>query len=67
MITDFTRDIAEGIGTSGVTAALLKCCVHAAGLTPGVARIARAVARTHLDTGLRVTPHRRLRIWGSVA
>ena len=57
MITDFTRDIVEGIGTSGVKAALLKCCVEAAGLTPGIDRIARAVARTHLGTGAPITVH----------
>jgi len=57
MITDFTRDIVDGIGTSGVKAALLKCCVEAAGLTPGIDRIARAVARTHLQTGAPITVH----------
>jgi len=57
VITDFTRDIVEGIGTSGVKAALLKCCVEAAGLTPGTGRIARAVARTHLGTGAPITVH----------
>ena len=57
MITDFTRDIAEGIGTSGVKAALLKCCVDAAGLTAGIDRIARAVARTHRGTGAPITVH----------
>jgi phosphotriesterase-related protein len=57
MITDFTRDIVEGIGTSGVKAALLKCCVEAGGLTPGIDRIARAVARTHLGTGTPITVH----------
>ena len=57
MVTDFTRDIVEGIGTSGVKAALLKCCVEAAGLTPGVDRIARAVARTHIGTGAPITVH----------
>jgi phosphotriesterase-related protein len=57
MITDFTRDIVDGIGTSGVKAALLKCCVEATGLTPGIDRIARAVARTHLGTGAPITVH----------
>jgi len=57
MITDFTRDIVEGIGTSGVKAALLKCCVDAAGLTAGIDRIARAVARTHRGTGAPITVH----------
>jgi phosphotriesterase-related protein len=57
MVTDFARDIVEGIGSTGVKAALLKCCVEAAGLTPGVERIARAVARTHVETGAPITVH----------
>jgi len=57
MVTDFTRDITEGIGTTGVKAAFLKCCVEAPGLTPGVERIARAVARTHVETGAPITVH----------
>ncbi len=57
MVTDFTRDITEGIGTTGVKAAFLKCCIEAPGLTPGVERIAHAVARTHTDTGAPITVH----------
>jgi phosphotriesterase-related protein len=57
MVTDFTRDIALGIGATGVKAALLKCCIEAQGLTPGVDRIARAVARTHAETGTPITVH----------
>jgi len=57
MVADFSRDIAGGIGSTGVKAAFLKCCVEAAGLTPGVERIARAVARTHLETGAPITVH----------
>ncbi|GAA0909559.1 phosphotriesterase family protein [Virgisporangium aurantiacum] len=57
MVTDFTRDIVEGIAGTGVKAAFLKCCVDAAGLTPGVDRIARAVARTSVDTGAPITVH----------
>jgi phosphotriesterase-related protein len=57
MVTDFTRDITEGIGATGVKAAFLKCCIEAAGLTPGVERIAHAVARTHVDTGVPITVH----------
>jgi phosphotriesterase-related protein len=57
MVADFTRDITEGIGTTGVKAAFLKCCVEAQGLTPGVERIGRAVARTHLATGAPITVH----------
>lgn len=57
MVTDFTRDISEGIGTTGVKAAFLKCCVEAPGLTLGVERIARAVAHTHVATGAPITVH----------
>jgi phosphotriesterase-related protein len=57
MVTDFTRDIADGIGTTGVRAAFLKCCVEAHGLTPDVDRICRAVARTHVATGAPITVH----------
>jgi phosphotriesterase-related protein len=57
MVTDFTRDIVDGIGSTGVKAAMLKCCVEAPGLTPGVERIARAVARTHVETGAPITVH----------
>jgi phosphotriesterase-related protein len=57
MVADFTRDITDGIGTTGVKAAFLKCCVEAQGLTPGVERIARAVARTHVETGAPITVH----------
>jgi phosphotriesterase-related protein len=57
MVPDFTGDIVDGIGGTGVKAAFLKCCVEAAGLTPGVERIARAVARTHVATGAPITVH----------
>jgi phosphotriesterase-related protein len=57
MVTDFTRDIVDGIGATGVKAGLLKCCVEAQGLTPGVDRILRAVASTHKETGTPITVH----------
>jgi len=44
MVTDFARDITEGIAGTGVKAAFLKCCVATAELPPGAERIARAVA-----------------------
>ena len=40
MIADFTKDITDQIADSGVRAALLKCCVEAPGLVPGVERVA---------------------------
>ena len=57
MVTDFSRDITEGIGDTGVKAAFLKCAMETAELTPGVERIARAVARTHVETGAPITVH----------
>jgi phosphotriesterase-related protein len=40
-----------------VKAAFLKCVVEAQGLTPGVERICRAVARTSVETGAPITVH----------
>jgi phosphotriesterase-related protein len=57
MVEDFTRDITEGIADTGVKAAFLKCVVEAKGLTPGVERICRAVAQTHVQTGVPITVH----------
>ena len=57
MVTDFSRDITEGIGGTGVKAAFLKCCMETPELTPGVERIARAIARAHVETGAPITVH----------
>jgi phosphotriesterase-related protein len=57
MIDDFVRDITEGIADTGVKAAFLKCVVEEKGLTPGVERICRAVARAHAETGAPITVH----------
>ena len=57
MVTDFSGDITDGIGYTGVKAASLKCCMETAELTPGVERIARVIARTHLATGAPITVH----------
>ncbi|MEW9551260.1 phosphotriesterase [Nonomuraea sp. NPDC050783] len=57
MIDDFVRDLTVGIADTGVKAAFLKCVVEEKGLTPGVERICRAVARTHARTGAPITVH----------
>jgi phosphotriesterase-related protein len=57
LVTDFVQDITEGIAGTGVKAAFLKCCMETAELTPGVERIARAVARAHAETGAPITVH----------
>jgi len=58
VLTDmFVRDITEGIGSSGVKAALIKTATDRAGVTPNVERILRAVARAHRATGVPITTH----------
>jgi len=57
MIEHFVRDIVEGVPGTGVKAGELKCAIDVPGLTPGVERVMRAVARTHLITGTPVTVH----------
>lgn len=58
LLTDlFIQDIREGIGDTGVKAAFLKCVVEEKGLTPGVERVARAVAATQRETGVPITVH----------
>ena len=57
MVTDFTGDIVDGIADTGVKAAFLKCCLETPEPSPGVERIARAVARTHVATGAPITVH----------
>jgi phosphotriesterase-related protein len=53
----FVRDITEGIAGTGVKAAMLKCAIDREGMTPGVARVMRAVAEAHRRTGAPVTVH----------
>jgi phosphotriesterase-related protein len=57
MIEMFTGDITDGIAGTGVKAAFLKCAIDHHGLTKGVERIMRAVARTHRATGAPITVH----------
>jgi phosphotriesterase-related protein len=58
LMTDmFVRDITSGIGQTGVRAGVLKCATDAAGLTRGVERVLRAVARAHRETGVPISTH----------
>lgn len=57
MVDMFVQDITEGIAGTGVRAGLLKCAIEADGLTPGVERVMRAVAQTHVRTGTPITVH----------
>jgi phosphotriesterase-related protein len=53
----FVRDITEGIGDTGVRAAVLKCVTDEAGLTPAVERVLRAVGQAHRQTGVPISTH----------
>ncbi len=53
----FVADITGGIGDTGVRAAFLKCAIDEQGLTRGVERVLRAVARAHVLTGAPITVH----------
>jgi phosphotriesterase-related protein len=53
----FVRDLAEGIGRTGVRAAMLKCASDHLGMTKGCERVFRAVAEAHLETGAPITTH----------
>ena len=57
MVDLFVRDITEGIAGTGVRAAFLKCAIDAPGLTGGVERVMRAVAKAHRQTGVPITVH----------
>ena len=57
MVDIFVKDITEGIAGTGIKAGELKCAIDAPGLTSGVERVMRAVARAHRETGTPITVH----------
>ena len=57
MIGLFVQDIVEGIAGTRFRAGALKCAIDKPGLTPGVERIMRAVAKAHLRTGAPISVH----------
>lgn len=57
MVDMFVHDIEQGISGTDVRAGFLKCAIDAPGLTPGVERIMRAVAKAQRQTGVPVTVH----------
>ena len=57
MVGMFVGDIEDGIAGTGVKAAFLKCAIDEPGLTPGVERVMRAVAKAHRATGAPITVH----------
>ncbi|MBO0729258.1 MAG: hypothetical protein J2P57_08355 [Acidimicrobiaceae bacterium] len=57
LTTMFVRDVTQGIGDSGVKAAMIKTATDKEGVTPNIERILRAVARAHRETGAPITTH----------
>jgi phosphotriesterase-related protein len=57
MVDLFVREVREGIGETGVRAGILKCASDRQGITAGVERVLRAVARAHRTTGVPITTH----------
>jgi phosphotriesterase-related protein len=58
VMTDcFVTDIESGIAGTGVRAGILKCATDAAGVTPGVERVLRAVAQAQRRTGVPISTH----------
>lgn len=53
----FVRDVQQGIQGTGIRAAILKCATDEPGLTPGVEKVLRAVARAHKETGVPICTH----------
>lgn len=53
----FIQDIEEGIQQTTIKASFLKCATDAQGITPGVEKVIRAVARAHLKTGAPIMTH----------
>jgi phosphotriesterase-related protein len=53
----FIRDITQGIGASGVKAAIIKCATDTAGVTPVIENVLRASARAQKATGVPISTH----------
>ncbi|MDE3070791.1 MAG: phosphotriesterase [Acidobacteriota bacterium] len=57
MAEHFVEDIERGIQGTEIKAAFLKCAADAAGVTEGVEKIHRAVARASIQTGVPIMAH----------
>jgi len=53
----FVRDITQGIGGTGVKAAIIKCATDTQGVTPVIENILRASARAQKATGVPISTH----------
>jgi phosphotriesterase-related protein len=57
MVAMFVGDLTDGIAGTGVKAGVLKCATDEPGVTPGVERVLRAVAKAHRATGAPIMTH----------
>jgi phosphotriesterase-related protein len=57
MAEHFVHDIEVGIASTGVRAGILKCATDEPGVTRGVEKVLRAVARAHVRTGAPISTH----------
>ena len=53
----FVHDIEQGIQGTGIRAGILKVATDEKGVTPGVEKVLRAVARAHRRTGVPISTH----------
>jgi phosphotriesterase-related protein len=53
----FVRDIVEGVQSTDIRAGILKVATDEKGVTPGVEKVLRAVARAHRRTGAPISTH----------
>jgi phosphotriesterase-related protein len=53
----FVQDIVEGIQGTEIRAAILKCATDEKGVTQGVEKVLRAVAKAHRQTGAPISTH----------
>ncbi|WP_404328306.1 phosphotriesterase [Mesobacillus maritimus] len=57
MANQFVRDLDVGVQNSSIRAGFLKCATDIQGITPGVEKVIRGVARAHHKTGVPIMTH----------
>ena len=57
MAKEFIRDITEGFRGTDIKAGIIKCAADFENVTPELEVMARAAARTHVETGLPLMVH----------
>ncbi|MEZ5343540.1 MAG: hypothetical protein R2706_19520 [Acidimicrobiales bacterium] len=57
LLTQFVRDITDGIAETTVKAGVIKCATDKPGVTPDVERVLLAAAHAHRETGCPITTH----------